>query len=78
MVDSSEIKERVTPEEGYAVVQLDTMKPPSSDDFLTQVLVEEDPHEIELPPPGGKVEFLVYDSDGNEYDYNTWDPDEVE
>lgn len=78
MVDSEQRKEEVTPEEGYAVVQMDYMKPPDSEDFLTQIAVYDEPQEVELPPPGGQVEMMVYTAEGEQYDHNTWNPDEME
>jgi len=63
--------EKLWPEEGYAIIIEDEMKPPDSDDFVN-VLNEFDAPDVELPAPKSSYSYFVHDASGNRYGREEW------
>ncbi|WP_205596866.1 hypothetical protein [Halostella salina] len=63
--------EKLWPEEGYAIIIEDGMKPPDSDDFV-DVLNESDTPDVELPAPKSSYSYWVHDAHGNRYGREEW------
>jgi hypothetical protein len=59
------------PEEGYAIISEDELKPPDSDDFVTMLQQFSD-SEFALPPSREGYSYWVHDADGNRYSRSEW------
>lgn len=62
------------PEEGYAVIIEDELKPPDSDDFVN-VLEEFSDADFSLPSATQGYSYWVHDADGNRYSRSEWEAD---
>lgn len=60
----------------YAVVLMDTIKPPSSDDFINTVYQFEDA-DFELPPEKPGYTYYVHRADGETFSRDEWPPDDA-
>jgi len=63
--------EKLWPEEDYAVIIEDEMKPPDSNDFVN-VLHKSDTPDIELPAPKNSYSYWIHDANGNRYSREEW------
>lgn len=59
------------PDEGYAVIIEDEMKPPDSEDFVN-TLEQFDSPDFELPKPRELYSYWVHDDEGNRYHRDKW------
>ncbi len=59
------------PDEGFAVIIEDEMKPPDSDDFVT-MLSKFDSPDFNLPSKHNSYSYWVHDEDGNRYEREEW------
>ncbi|WP_211194951.1 hypothetical protein [Halorhabdus amylolytica] len=59
------------PDNGFAVIIEDEMKPPDSEDFVN-VLGEFEEPTFDLPPPRTGYSYWVHDADGNSYTREEW------
>jgi hypothetical protein len=59
----------------YAVVVMDELKPPDSDDFLT-VLSEFEDDDFELPTEKNMYTYLIHTADGETVTRGEWESDE--
>jgi len=60
------------PEDGYAVIVEDEMKPPDSDDFVN-VLDQFSEPDFELPASSNSYSYWVHDAHGNRYYREEWE-----
>lgn len=61
------------PDEGYAIVAMDTMKPPDSDDFI-YILSEFEDSDFKLPPGQTGYTYFVHSDDGEVFTRDDWPP----
>lgn len=55
----------------YAVVLMDTMKPPDSEGFINKI-AEYETAEFSLPPQRTEYTYYVYTTDGETYTRDVW------
>lgn len=64
-IDYDRIRQEVQPEEQeYAVVEVDTYKPPGDPEAIGKLYEVDDPSEV-VPPEVDGVFYLLFDRDGN-------------
>jgi len=59
------------PDQGYAIIIEDELKPPDSEDFVN-VLQKFDKPDFELPSPKDGYSYWVHDADGTSYTREEW------
>lgn len=63
--------DKLWPDNGFAIIVEDEMKPPDSKDFVNVLGGFEEPN-FELPPPRTGYSYWVHDADGNSYTREEW------
>lgn len=56
------------PDDGYALVEIDMLKPPGK--ALTKLAEYESLEEVSMPPATDLTDYVVYDSDGHAYSHD--------
>lgn len=63
--------DKLWPDEGYAIIIEDKLKPPDSEDFVNILQKFDDP-DFELPSSTAGYSYWVHDADGNTYTREEW------
>ncbi len=64
------------PETGYAVIVMDTWKPPDSEDFVNILSEFNDADDVVLPVEKEGYTYYVHAADGETYSREEWPPED--
>ncbi len=65
--------ESLWPTEGYAVIEMDEFKHPSSDDFMIMLAQFDDPTELTLPVNKVGYRYYVHSADMESWTTESWE-----